>query len=176
MFLLKDCLFFLFCATATQWARASSFTRFLDHTQRHSAVGRTPLDEWSARRRDLYLKTHNTHNRRDIHASCGIRTRNLSRDRTQTYAFERAGTGTGLRNCLPTYNAVVCVTEWQSVSHPDFYGCRLSYSQWGARCGRKVAELWLKKQFSIEHVKQYSTNRYTLNITMDEMNDVCVQQ
>jgi len=45
------------------WARASSFTRFLDHTQRRTTVGRTPLDEWSARRRDLYLTTHNTHNR-----------------------------------------------------------------------------------------------------------------
>ena len=44
-----------------QWARASSFTRFLDHTQRCITVGRTPLDEWSARRRDLYLTTHNTH-------------------------------------------------------------------------------------------------------------------
>ena len=28
-----------------QWARASSFTRFLDHTQRRTTVGRTPLDE-----------------------------------------------------------------------------------------------------------------------------------
>ena len=36
---------------------------FLDHTQRHTTVGRTPLDEWSARRRDLYLTSHNTHNR-----------------------------------------------------------------------------------------------------------------
>ena len=36
---------------------------FLDHTQRHSTVGRTPLDEWSARHRDLYLTTHDTHNR-----------------------------------------------------------------------------------------------------------------
>jgi len=36
---------------------------FLDHTQRRSTVGRTPLDECSARRRDLYLKTHDTHNR-----------------------------------------------------------------------------------------------------------------
>ena len=36
---------------------------FLDHTQQHSTVGRTPLDEWSARRRDLYLTTHDTHNR-----------------------------------------------------------------------------------------------------------------
>jgi hypothetical protein len=32
-------------------------------TQRRATVGRTPLDEWSARRRDLYLTTHNTHNR-----------------------------------------------------------------------------------------------------------------
>ena len=44
------------------WAMAS-FLRFLDHTQRHTTVGRTPLDEWSARRRDLYLTTPNTHNR-----------------------------------------------------------------------------------------------------------------
>ena len=36
---------------------------FLDHTQRRSTVGRTPLDEWSARRRDRYLTTHDTHNR-----------------------------------------------------------------------------------------------------------------
>jgi len=42
---------------------ASSFLRFLDHTQRRTIVGRPPLDEWSARRRDLYLTIHNTHNR-----------------------------------------------------------------------------------------------------------------
>ena len=39
------------------------FLMFLDHTQRRSTVGRTPLKEWSARRRDLYLTTHDTHNR-----------------------------------------------------------------------------------------------------------------
>ena len=36
---------------------------FLDHTQRRTTVGRTPLDERLARRRDLYLTTHDTHNR-----------------------------------------------------------------------------------------------------------------
>jgi len=41
-----------------QWAMATSLTRFLDHTQRHTTVGRIPLDERSARRRDLYLTTH----------------------------------------------------------------------------------------------------------------------
>jgi len=44
-------------------AMASSFMRFLDRTQRHTTFGRTPLDEWSARRTNLYLTTHNTHNR-----------------------------------------------------------------------------------------------------------------
>ena len=57
------CLFVCFWRYSPQWVRASSFTRFLDHTQRHTTVGRTLLDEWSARRRDLYLTTHNTHNR-----------------------------------------------------------------------------------------------------------------
>jgi len=37
-------LFFLFGATA------SSFTRFLDHTQQRTTVGRTPPDECLARR------------------------------------------------------------------------------------------------------------------------------
>jgi len=52
---------FVFVATAPppQLARASSFTTFLGHTQRRTTVGMTPLEEWSARRRDLYLKTHN---------------------------------------------------------------------------------------------------------------------
>jgi hypothetical protein len=57
-------VFFLFWAQQPHsgpWA--PSFTMFLDHTQRRTAVGRTPLDEWSARRRDLYLTTHDTHNR-----------------------------------------------------------------------------------------------------------------
>ena len=58
---------------------ASSFLRFLDHTQRRTAVGRIPLDDRSARRRDLYLTIHNTYNRQNIHSPGGIRTHNLSK-------------------------------------------------------------------------------------------------
>ena len=36
------------------------FLMFLDHTQRRSTVGKTPLEECSARRRDLYLTTHDS--------------------------------------------------------------------------------------------------------------------
>ena len=69
----------LFLAQQPEWARASSFMRFLDHTQQRTTVGRTPLDKWPARRRDLYLTTHNTHNRQTSMAPGGIRTHNPSR-------------------------------------------------------------------------------------------------
>ena len=49
-----------------------------NHTQGRTTAGRTPLDKWSARRRDLHLTTHNTH-KTDIHAPGGIRTHNFSK-------------------------------------------------------------------------------------------------
>jgi len=55
--------YLVFLAQQPLLGLASSFTRFLDHTQRCTTVDRTPLDEWAARRRDLYWTTHNTHNR-----------------------------------------------------------------------------------------------------------------
>ena len=64
----------LWCCGPTQ-AMASSFLRFLDHTQRRITFDRTPLDEWSARRRDLYLTTLNT----DVHVPGGIRAHNPSK-------------------------------------------------------------------------------------------------
>jgi hypothetical protein len=47
-------------------------------TLRHITIRRAPLDEWSARRRDLYLTTHNTHKRQTSMPPGGIRTRNPS--------------------------------------------------------------------------------------------------
>ena len=61
-----------FWCDSPQWTRASSFTRFLDHIQRRTTDGRTPLDEWSARRRDLYLTIHNTYNRHTSMPSVGF--------------------------------------------------------------------------------------------------------
>ena len=59
--------------------KVASFSRFLDNTKRHTTVGRTPLDEGLAHRRDLYQTKHNTHKRQDIHAPGGILTRNPSK-------------------------------------------------------------------------------------------------
>jgi hypothetical protein len=75
-------------------AMASSSTRFLNHIQRRATVGRTPLDEWSTRRRDLYLTTHIT----DKHpCPGGIRTHDRSRGAAVDYALDREAIETGLR-------------------------------------------------------------------------------
>ena len=68
---------------------------FLDHTQRRTEVGRTCLDEWSARRRDLYLTKHNTHNRQISMQPVGFEPTVSAGERPQTYALDRAATGTG---------------------------------------------------------------------------------
>ena len=93
----RNMLFFLWRCDPTP-VMASSFLGFLDHTQRRTTVGRTPLDEWSARRRDLYLTTHNTHNRQTSMRLLGFEPTISAGERPQTYATDRAAIGTGERN------------------------------------------------------------------------------
>jgi len=89
--------FGFFCGVATQrgsWPPHS--WGFLDHTKRHTTVGRTPLEEWSPRRRDLYLTTHNTHNRQTSMPPVRFKPTISAGERQQTYALYRAATGTGI--------------------------------------------------------------------------------
>ena len=96
--------FFLWRCDPTR-VMASSFLRFLDHTQLRLTVGRTPLDEWSARRRDLYVTTHNTHNRQTSMPPVGFEPTISAGERPQTYALDRAATGTGwLYQILPFFS------------------------------------------------------------------------
>ena len=83
---------------------ASSFLRFLDHTQRRTTFGRTPLDKWSARRRDPYQTTHNTHNRQTSIPPVGFEPTISAGERPQTYALDRAAFGTGNNNELRNKN------------------------------------------------------------------------
>jgi len=92
---IKTNIFICFWPDSTQWAMASSFTRFLDHTQRRVTVGRTPLDEWSVRRKDLYLTTHNTYNGQTSTPPVGSEPTVSAGEQPQTYALDRAATGTG---------------------------------------------------------------------------------
>jgi len=74
---------------------AFSLVRFLDHTQRRTIAGGTPLDEWSTRRRDLCLTTHNTHNRQTSMPRMGFKPTIPVGEWPQTYALDGAATGTG---------------------------------------------------------------------------------
>jgi hypothetical protein len=73
---------------------ASPFFRFPDHTQWHTTVGRTPLDEWSACCRDFYLTTHN---RQTSMPPVGFEPKISAGKPPQTYALGRAATGTGIQ-------------------------------------------------------------------------------
>jgi hypothetical protein len=75
---------------------ASSVLRFIDHTQRRITVSRTPLDEWSARRRDFYLTTHNTHNGQTSMPPVGFEPTTSAGEWPQTYALDRAIAGTDI--------------------------------------------------------------------------------
>ena len=89
------CLFVCFWRDRLQWARASSFTRLLDHTQQRKTFGRTPLEEGSGRQRDIYLKTHNIRNRYTSVSPVRFEPTISAGEQPQTYILDRAATGTG---------------------------------------------------------------------------------
>ena len=60
-----------------------------------TTFGRTPLDEWSDRRKDLYLTTHNTRNRQTSIPPVGFEPAIPTSDRPQTYALDHTTTGIG---------------------------------------------------------------------------------
>jgi len=80
-----------------QWSRASHY-RIFTITFRHTTLGRTPLDEWSARRRDLYLATHNTHKRKTAKLPAGFKPSVPANKLLQNQAFDLAATGIGPKN------------------------------------------------------------------------------
>jgi hypothetical protein len=94
-FMYSTSLVVCFWRNASQWARAPSLMRFLDHTQRRTTVGMTPLDELLARRRDPYLTTHNTHNIQISMPPVVFEPTIPASERPQTHALDRAATGTG---------------------------------------------------------------------------------
>jgi hypothetical protein len=124
-----------FWRDSLQWARASSFTRFLDHTKRRTIVGRTSLEEWSASRRDLYLTTHNTHNRQTSMSSVGFEPTISAAKRSQTYTLGCAATGIGSVRRIKA----VLLHAW---SGPEVSRkLRFSYFMTTAQDGGKVVSL-----------------------------------
>ena len=61
-------------------------------TLKHKALVRIPLDEWSAQCRELYLTTHNTHNRQTNMPSAGFEPAIPGSERLQILALDRVTT------------------------------------------------------------------------------------
>jgi hypothetical protein len=80
-------------------SRCRGFLFSLDHTQAHTSVGRTPLDEGSARHRDLYPTTQTLYKRQISMLPVGFEPAIPSSAPPQTHALDRAATGIGGKTC-----------------------------------------------------------------------------
>ena len=81
-------------------------------TLRHTTVGRTPLDEWSARRRDLYLTTHNTLNRHPCpRRDSNPQSQQANSRRPSSYTARPLGSA-GLVMCTDILH-VACLPFWK---------------------------------------------------------------
>jgi hypothetical protein len=66
-------------------------------TLRHTTIMRTPVDEWSIRRRYLYLTIHNTHKKQTSIHTAGLEHTIPSSKRLRTHVLGRATTGIGAK-------------------------------------------------------------------------------
>jgi len=94
MMMIKYLFLFLWCNTL-QWTRPSKVSTLHDHAQRRTKVGMTPLDVWSARRRDLYLTTHKIHKKQTSMPPTVFEPTIQASERPSTHALDRAAIGIG---------------------------------------------------------------------------------
>ena len=75
---------------------------FIDISQspsvRHTTLGRTPLDEWSARSRDVCLTAYNTHERHTSVSLAGFEPATPASERPQTSTLDHLATG--IERCI----------------------------------------------------------------------------
>jgi hypothetical protein len=86
---------FFFGATTPQWARVSSFPRFLDHTQRRTtAVGFLWMSDQLVAETSTWQHTQHSQ-QTNVHAPVAFEPTISPGERPQTCSLDRAATGTG---------------------------------------------------------------------------------
>jgi hypothetical protein len=93
----------------------SSKMSFLYHTKRRITVGRTTLDECSASRRDLYMITHNTHNRQTSMSPVGFEHTISAGERPETYVLDRAANFDILRTEFEVWHFSVDINNTSTI-------------------------------------------------------------
>ena len=104
----------------------------------YTTVGTTPLDEFLARRRDLYLTTQNTHNRQTSMPPVGFEPTISVGERPQIYALDRAVTGTGeisiqydiILSCVARIYELFIAPKLKNTQHPLLSQQIFSSSPW----------------------------------------------
>ena len=107
-------------------------------------VGRTPLDEGSARRRDLYLTIHNPHNKQTSMPLVGFKPTISAGEQPQTYDLDPTATGTSniyiyhihslhgaesfFRSCFPVSQEIPCIPWIQRLITTFTSACHMSLS------------------------------------------------
>jgi len=89
--------YLFFHGAATPSGPKPPYFRGFTITFRHTTLGRTPLDECSAPRRNLYQKTHNIHKRQTTMPSAGFEPAVPTSERPKTHTLDRAATGISLQ-------------------------------------------------------------------------------
>jgi hypothetical protein len=79
----------------------------------HTTLGRTPLEEGPARRKDLYLTTHNIHKRQTSMPPVGFEPIILVSQRPQTHALDRTATGIGEINIVYDNNEFYIHSQYE---------------------------------------------------------------
>ena len=85
---------------------------------RSTNLGRTPLDEWSARCRDHYLTTHNTRSRQTSVPPVGFEPAIPASERPQTHTLDLSAAWIGLQNIY----AHKCVENHEGFISVKYYG------------------------------------------------------
>jgi hypothetical protein len=70
--LMGRCQYFFFSGVTVHSGPGSSHYWGFTITLRHATLGRTLIDRWRARRRDVYMTTHNTHKRETCMSPAGF--------------------------------------------------------------------------------------------------------
>jgi len=122
-----------------------SFLRFLDYTWWHTTISRTPVDEWSAGQRDLYLTPYST--QQMPMTPVWFEPTISAGEQLQVYAFDCTATMTDTPwepGCTPLYVGVGLRGWWPYVFHHMYTGGLLSWDS--GRCTR-MNEKWKVDQW-----------------------------
>ena len=95
---------------------------------RHTTLGKTPLDGFSATRSDLYLTTQDNHNWHTFMPPVGFEPTIAAGKRPQTYVLDRADNGTG--------SSIYCWAKNRGVMLPSHNTPWLHSAEWSdEECG-----------------------------------------